>query len=432
MFFRSFKLFTAALMTVLLLAACGSGGPAPAPTGLTVVAGESSATVSWDMVAGVEYWVFVGPSSLTPATTSSMQGWFGLPGGNVVLKVSSPYLMAGLANGVSYSFSVNGRTDSGAGGPGAPSVSVTPRLAGANWVSGPPLAGGNDLLAATFGSKTTTTTSGSVTASTLTSTTYVAAGSGGAIYYSNDGTTWTSVNYPTGATFHGAAFATNYKVVGDGGVVLTSPDAVTWTAQNSGTSKNLYAITSNLVSLNVAVGAGGTIITSPDAVTWTPATNSGTTSDLYAVSYSNYNGGTWIAVGAGGTMVKSVDGVTWQPVANNTSVDLYGITYGFTSLPTATTATTAFVAVGAYGTVLISTDGVSWATQTLPGDGTLNAVTYGTQFVVVGAGGNIFTSIDGVNWSLAPAATGQDLYAVVRGSLAYLAVGAAGSNLLSK
>ncbi|MDD5335047.1 MAG: hypothetical protein PHS32_15055, partial [Rhodoferax sp.] len=61
MIFRSFKLFFAALIAALLLVACNSGDPTPAPSGLAVTAGESSVTVSWDMTDGVEYWLFFGP-----------------------------------------------------------------------------------------------------------------------------------------------------------------------------------------------------------------------------------------------------------------------------------------------------------------------------------------------------------------------------------
>ncbi len=427
MFLRSFKLFAATLMAALLSAACSTGGgdPAPAPTGLAVVAGETSATLTWNMVDGVEYWVFAAPTSLAPPTTATMQGWFGLPGSNVVLKVNSPYVFTGLLNGLSYSFSVNGRTNGGPGGPGAAAVVATPRLAGSSWSAGAAIAGSPVLRSITFGATVATTTTASVT-------TYVAAGDGGAMFSSADSVTWNPINYSTSARINGASHSSNYRVVGDKGLLLTSPDAVTWTAQASGTPQDLYAVASNLVNLNVAVGAGGTIITSPDDVTWTAVSNSATSNDLYAVAYTSYNSGTWIAVGAGGTVVTSADGMNWQRVNSNWQTDLRGVSYGITSLPTDTTVTSAFVAVGAFGTVLTSTDGVNWVAQTLPLDGALNAVTYGAQFVAVGAGGSIFTSGDAVNWTPAASGTGQDLYAIVRGLLSYSAVGDAGSNLLSK
>ena len=150
MFLRSFKLFAAVLLGMVLSTGCGGGDAAPAPTGLAVTAGESSVTVSWDMASGVEYWLFYAPTSLAPTDTASMQRWFGLPGGSTLLKVSSPYVVSGLVNGVSYSFSVNGRIDGGPGGPGATPVTAKPRLAGALWTAGAAL-GSNDLRSVTYG-----------------------------------------------------------------------------------------------------------------------------------------------------------------------------------------------------------------------------------------------------------------------------------------
>ncbi len=412
MFLRSLKFLATACVALLLLGGCGNGEPAPAPTGLTVTAAESAVTVSWDMVEGVEYWVFYGPSSVAPSATASMQRWFGLPGGNVFLKVSSPYVITGLVNGMSYSFSVNARIDGGPGGPGADAVASTPRIAGSSWSAeaGGPV-GSADLHALTFG------------------TIYVGAGSGGAMVSSPDGATWSIINYATSSNLNAASFFGTYKLVGDAGTVLTSVDGVAWTTQNSGSIQNLYAIASNSLSLNVAVGAGGTILSSVDGVSWKAATDSATTSDLYAVTYTTYNGGTWLAAGAGGTLIQSADGLTWKTVTSNTAANLRGLAYGLTSL---SAGTSTFVAVGDAGTVLTSSNGVDWTAQTLPGAGGVNAVTFGSQFVAVGEGGSIFTSTDGSTWAAAASTTTRDLYAVVRGPNVYSALGAAGTHLLSR
>jgi hypothetical protein len=353
----------------------------------------------------------------------SMNGWIGLPGGGTKINATSPLVLSGLINGLSYSFSVNARTSGGPGGPGAIPVTATPRLAGSTWTAGA-TAGSNALRCVAYGAG------------------FVAAGDGGAMFSSADGVNWSPISYATTANLttklNGCSYSGAYKLVGDGGLILTSPDALTWTPQTSGTSENLSAIASNNVNLNVAVGANGTIITSPDGVTWTSRA-SGTTNPLYAVNYSALNAsgstsGTWIAVGAAGTVVNSTDGgLTWTAgtVPAGTTADLRGITYGAS---TAATGATIFVSVGASGTILTSADGLTWASISTSATGTdLNAVIYGTQFVAVGTGGHSFVSTDGVTWSPSSTpGTTSDLNAVARGPLTYSAVGAGGVNVLAK
>jgi hypothetical protein len=365
-----------------------------------------------------------------------MQNWFGLLGGNVLLKVSSPYVVQGLLNGVNYTFSVSGRVDGGPGGSGATPQTATPQIAGSSWAP-TAASGSNDLRNITYGSIVTTISSTS---------TYVAVGAAGAMYSSTNGSDWSAIDHSNvnsnSNRLNGASFFGTYKVVGDGGLVLTSPDAVTWTEQTGVktlTTQNLYAIASNGLNLNVAVGAGGTIIYSPDGIIWTAASNSATSADLYAVNYSAYNNGTWVAVGAGGTIVYSNDGSDWQNVSSAAMThELSGVANlaSFTASGTGTfTITATFVAVGASGTVLSSNDAVLWAPVTVAGlSANLNAVVYGTQFVAVGADGNILYSTDGLNW--APGTTtpadSHDILAVVHGLDGFYAVGASGSNRLSK
>jgi hypothetical protein len=432
MSFRSFKLFAAGLLTILLLA-CSNGDPAPAPTGLKVSTGESSVTLTWDATSDVEYWVFYAPTIVAPTSVASMQSWFGLPGGNVVLKISSPYVVQGLVNGLNYTFSINGRTGGGPGGPGSTPVNATPRIAGSNWTSGAALSS-NDVRSVAFGSTTTTSLINSVSTITTLTSNYVAVGTGGAMYSSTDGATWSAINYSTSNRLNGVSFFSSYKVVGDSGLVLTSPDAVTWTAQTSGTTQNLYAIASNSLNLNVAVGAGGTILSSVDGISWTKASNSATTRDLYAVNYSSGDG-QWIAVGAGGTIVNSIDGLTWydHSVIAQPPIDLHGVA-SMLSISTAGIVTTTFVVVGEANTVLTSTDGANWKAQTTPGiPANLNALVYGTQFVAVGTDSTILYSADGLSWTAANApVNGQDLLAVAHGQTGYVAVGTVGTNLVSK
>jgi hypothetical protein len=412
MIFRSFKLFLAAVLASLLLWGCGGGSSEPPPTGLKAEATESTITLTWDMKPGVEYIVFYGPTSLVPNSLSPMGGWVSLPGGGTQLNATSPFVVTGLYNGLSYSFSIDARTNGGPGGPGATPVPATPRLAGSSWVPGT-AAGSGALRGVAYGTQ------------------FVAAGEGGLMYSSADGAAWSAISSPTTANLNAVLYSGNYSLYGDGGLIMSSPDAVTWTTQTSGTTEHLYAAASNFSNLLVAVGANGTIITSPDGVTWT-ARNSAPGPHLYAVKYS---GGTWIAVGAHGTVVRSTDGSNWTTVASgtNSDPDLRGLTFGAN-----TAGTGMFVAVGAFGTVLTSPTGEAWSAVATPVTGSdLNAITYGTQYVAVGVGGRSFVSTDGVTWTAGSTSNqtlgaGPDLYAVARGSLRYSAVGVAGANILAR
>jgi hypothetical protein len=423
MFSRLLNSLLAVLLTTGLLTSCGGGGsPAAAPSGLAVQVAESTATISWNAAEGVEYWLFYSPTSVAPASVSDMGLWIRTAAARTVVHVNSPFVLSGLPNGSSYSFTVNSRVNGGPGGAGATPVTATPKLAGSNWTVGSAsAASGKDLRAVAFG------------------TVFAAGGADGAMASSADGITWATLTAVTANSLNAASFYTTYKLVGDNGTVITSADAITWTPRTSGTAQHLYGIAANGTNLNVAVGANGTVITSADGTTWTTQA-SGTTRDLYAVTYSTYNGGVWVAVGAGGTIIKSADAVTWTAVASNTTADLRGVANGIGSTVTAATTTTttttfalAFTAVGAAGTVVSSADGTTWVAQTLAGSSNLNAVSFGTQFVAVGNAGSIFNSTDGTTWAaVSPAPTSQNLLAVARGILSYAAVGAGGVNLLSK
>jgi hypothetical protein len=408
MFLRLIRLTTALLATVLLAVGCGGGGSAEPPKeGLAVTsATQSTAVVTWNMTAGVEYWLFYGPTSLAPTGTTSADKWIGILGGNTIIKATSPATIPGLVNGTQYSFTINARTGGGPGGPVATPVTVTPQAAGSKWVAATPNPMGTaDLRGMTVG------------------TAVVAVGAKGAMYASADTINWGPINPVTTNNLNAVAWSTNYFAVGDSGTILQSTDAITWTPRSSGLTKNLYGVATN-GSLTVAVGAGGTIITSADGITWTAATTNPATNDLLSVAYL---GAAWYAVGAGGTLMYSSDGLTWVARNTNTTSDLRGVTYGVSS-GSATGAI--FVAGGANGTLVTSTDGLTWVVQTLPVT-TIYAVDLGLQFVAVGSGGKIFKSADGLSWTAMDSPTTNDLLAVRYGLSSFMAVGANGTNLYS-
>ena len=391
---------------VLALAACNSssfsgGSPPGEPTNVKVVAGDSGVTVTWDVQSGIEYWVFSAAASSINTTN-----WSTLPQAKAVRNATSPQVITGLANGTTYSFTVNGRQGGGAGGPGSPSLSAVPRLTGLAWVLGTPLANvtlrGLNFLALTFPGLFTTV------------------GDAGTIYVSPDAMTWTGLTSGSSTNLNSITYGFGkYVTVGAGGVVLTSVDTVTWPPSTSVTSNDLYAVTTGNGGL-IAVGANGTIVRSGDGIVW-GASTSGTTNNLYNVGYFN---GRYIAVGALGTILVSSDGGVWTPVTSPTTIDLKSVTYRAGVSPL-------YVAVGVAGTIITSPDSVTWTVVPPVTSATLNSIAVGGQFVAVGDGGVIFVSIDGVNWDLIPSGTTSNLYAVNFGLVGFSAVGANGVNISS-
>ena len=426
---KRFLLSIIVIVAVVFMAGCrNTGSSAPAPSNVKVAEGENTVTITWDMLPGVEYWVFkaVG-TNITP------ESCYVLPQCQIFPKAVSPTVISGLTNGTTYSFTVNGRINGGKGGPGSPSISVTPRLAGASWKVGAPQ-GSKDLHGIAF------------------SSIFVATGAESTLLTSTDGMAWTPQTDITWLSMTAPAtlpdlkavnYGGLYVTVGSGGILLSSSNAVNWTQQASNITSDLFAVANNGNSVYVATGANGTIINNSNGVSWLPASSIPLgTPALYGVSFGN---GMYVAVGAGGTVLTSdALGNTWIPAIAALPLpvnDLKGIAYGPGVSPTGpgTNTTGTFVAVGANGTVVTSTDGgLSWgvpvSSNPIPSTTTINAIAYGTQFVAVGNEGSIYISFDAVNWI--PGASDPPntsaIYAVVRGISSYFAVGAAGLNMYSK
>lgn len=408
---------SAALVAALFIAGCGAGGsPAEPPTGVAVTAKDSRIVVTWNMVSGVEYWLFkAAGNGVTPGNCSTMTSC------STVINATSPTTISGLSNGTIYSVSINGRIDGGPGGAGSNAISALPRMAGDTWTAGA-ATGSNPLRGVAYGAM------------------WVAAGVGGALYSSTDGATWSALTNPLpGSDLYAVnydSYRAKYLSVGAGGTIIamTPASSATWTQQTSPTTNDLYAIANNAAGLTVVTGLGGTILSSSDGATWTART-SGTGNALYGVTqgYDNTNArNLFVAVGAAGTLLYSPDGITWTAGTCATcsgAPDLKSVVYG--------AAAGVFVAVGAGGTVLTSTDGISWTPQTSGISNTLNGVTYtaSRRFVAVGDAGVVYYSESaslGATWTQAAQATPTALYAVSTDSTYdYLAVGLGGFNVYS-
>jgi hypothetical protein len=195
----------AALMVAVLVSACGgSGSAAPPPAGgITVTPGDGTATVTWVSTPDVKYWLFYAPSASISSTD-----WINVPGSRAILDVTSPYVVTGLANGYTYSFTVNARNGDGPGGPGTPSVTAVARPAGATWNAGDKL-GSNTIRSITYGTSTADSLGY-----------YMAVGDGGSTYRSSNGVSWTGIGAASATSMNAATYTlSKFMVVGNAGTI---------------------------------------------------------------------------------------------------------------------------------------------------------------------------------------------------------------------
>jgi hypothetical protein len=418
--FLSVKRVLVGLAAVLVMLVAGCGGadsPTTAPQGVTAVAGDSTVTVSWTAEAGLRYSIV-----LAQAAAITFDNYAQFPAADIIQVPEGRNSLAigGLTNGKPYAFVVLSTRGGSPAGPGSPSVSATPRLAGINWTTATPI-GTADLnglsgVISAFGSR------------------YVVAGNGGFLSTSTDASTWTTITTNTTVNLRAVSASGIPAAVGDAGTVVSSSDYTTWAVnQVGGGNPNLRGIDANFggTANFTAVGDGGAIFTAPTSnrATWTQRT-SGTTQNLNAVRYSLLQN-IFIAVGDGGTILTSTDAITWTARTSNTTANLRGIVVLPQIFPVPT-GTARIVAVGDGGTIVTSEDGITWTARTSTVTANLLAGGYASQFVVVGANGTILNSLDGVTWNTVTSGSTAELRAVLAGFGIYLAVGTGGTYLTSR
>ena len=443
--------YSALLLSVLVAACGGKGQSAGPPSDLTVQSnGDTQVTLNWTPQSGVQYWVLCAPGdtidSKSWASTvggnaySSSRDGAGIYNGDTSLAgqlVTPPFNVTGLRNDVTYSFTVNARTNGGPGGVGATPVKVTPRLAGQSWSTLGALPNASNIRGMTYGSIP------SPLNAAYAAFMFVAVGDGGAVYSSADNQkTWTSRSLPAavaGRQLNDVTYAFGrFIAVGEAGTIVYSADGVTWTAStinstNSLSNTNLTAMAFSGSTL-MAVGQGGTVLTSGDGITWTAQTTNitqnlnavaispGTTTTLpTAVTTSSF----WVAVGDAGAVYTSVDGITWT--AQNTGLESVTTAWRGVSVLVNTSSTLdcgvgspavtsisisySIALVGDGGKVATAGPALAWTLSTLDGAPRLNKViSPAGQFVAVGNAGAVYTGnlnadASSVTWS-GPRASG--------------------------
>jgi len=248
-------------------------------------------------------------------------------------------------------------------------------------------------------------------------------------------TGWTAQTSGTTQDLKGVYYvdATHGSAVGAGGVILGSADGgATWTPQTSGTTHTLWVARFWTAQRGWAAGDAGTVIATPNAgATWFPlsawlissmdihsgmvapdglhalgvgsgggiiGTNnggedgallpSGTTADLWGVSFISVSAG-W-ATGAQGTIIYTTSGgYAWTPQASGTTQTLYGVAFADVDHGWA---------VGGAGTILATVNGgQTWSKQTSGTTEVLYSVAFATlsRGWAVGDHGVVLTTVDG-------------------------------------
>lgn len=409
----NFLLRVSILLLSLFLVACFSPEPAPtdAPANATATEGDGLVVVDWDSVPGRTYWIFYGEGS-----NASLDVY-----DRILLSVQPPYVLTGLTNATQYAFAVTSSENGSQVGPFTPALTATPRLLGPAipWTIGTSLSV-NDLHSIAFGNNIYVTVGD---AATVLIAPYSYPSEGGVTGWS------AATSLPAGLTanlvsvlYDGLRFM---ALAEDGSVIKsTDTDALIWEAATAISSAPLMHAFTVGAGRYVAVGDAGAIYSNTsDGVTaaWTEQI-SGTTDNLYAVSYIN---GRFVAVGASGRLLTSSDGVSWATNDPVTSYDLRGVAYGAGS----------YVAVGDSGAIVSSTDALTWVAQTNPAGGeSFRSICFGPdlQFIAVGTTGVLAYSTTGADGSWATSNAGSINLNDIYPNQMFIAVGAAGANVSGK
>lgn len=394
--------------------------PGEAPAGVTVTPGDGRVTVSFDQQPDLTYWIFYQPGTSLNPSAPGVSIFRGAVSPQVLSTIVSGFLL----NGIPHAFIMNATRNDSRAGPYSSIVVATPRLAGADWDVGAALGtvpqNLNGLAFNNVARLVAVGDSGTVFAGDYNYTSAVPPGV----------TTWLPpITFPPGfiANLSAVLFSNQFVALGTDGSILTSTDGLVWTLAPianfvPSTGMNAFAFASPLY---IAVGNGGKIFTSSNLATWNqPASN--TVDDLYGVSLLN---GQLVVTGANGTLLTSQDGITWDIQQSNTGNALRGATFR------ASLNDIQYVVVGDAGTIVTSPDGTTWTATTLAGAPNLRSVTTGgalaTRFLAVGVGGAVAFSDDGLIWTQTTAGS-SDLTRVLVTPGMYVAVGAAGANVVSK
>ena len=181
----------------------------------------------------------------------------------------------------------------------------------------------------------------------------------GVILHSSDGgITWTQQYAApnTNSTFNSVAFGSSTAgiAVGPGGIVFTNNGGVTWNvSRTAGSFSGIYAIAMpDALHAWITSDNGRIYATADGGNTWNEQNTPLSGSDISLFGIDFIDAGTGVAVGENGTIIAMVGGGSWFTRNSGTTDNLFDVSFSNTRHGHAT---------GAFGTVLVSNDfGFSW------------------------------------------------------------------------
>lgn len=150
--------------------------------------------------------------------------------------------------------------------------------------------------------------------------------SGAQFAYTRDGgKTWTEMTLPNGVNSLRLGEQSWIAVGSTGGIYVSTDSGATWNAAYTGTTSNLFAVSFTDAKTVWAVGGEGTLLKSEDAgVKWTLVKLPSSNGVLRDIKFANAKVG-WI-VGDGGLILATQDGgKTWRQQSSGTNLNLSSI-----------------------------------------------------------------------------------------------------------
>lgn len=181
-------------------------------------------------------------------------------------------------------------------------------------------------------------------------------------------------------------------VSNSGEVALSLDGGQTWTVTFAATSKILNGVSLSDAANGIVAGEGIIIRTRDGGSTWSIVSGVG---DPYYFTDVSYRGGSAFVVGLNGTIFRATNYQdNWQQLNSGTTNNLYGVSF--------VNSNTGMV-VGDGGTILFTSDGgASWTQRNNPNITRIDRVHMlnTTTATIGGVGGRIFQTTDaGLNWT---------------------------------